>query len=96
MASKSIKFNNGWCFAIVNGKLAEIFFNEKKGIYGHCYVKKSEYKTKREQKMIEVDTGRYNFMYSNGVYKDMRRSMTISNSRACPPLEGVGEYYCGF
>lgn len=38
-----------WCFAIINGRLAEIYFNEtKKGpkFLGHCYVEKSEYTTK--------------------------------------------------
>lgn len=32
-----------WCFAIVNGKLAEIYFETNKGkpkILGHCLVKK--------------------------------------------------------
>jgi len=44
-----------WCFAIVNNRLAEIYFEEKMDkpkIIGYCYVKKEEYKTKREQKWI--------------------------------------------
>ena len=41
------KFNDGWCFAIVNGRLAEIHFDKKYGIYGHCYVKREKY-SKRE------------------------------------------------
>ncbi len=39
-----------WCFAIVNNRLAEIYFEEKKGktkIIGYCYVKEEEYKTKK-------------------------------------------------
>lgn len=50
-----------WCFAIVNGKLAEIYFDEtKKGPknIGHCYVKKEEYKIKREPKYINAVTER--------------------------------------
>jgi len=53
----------GWCFAIVNGKLAEVFFDENRNkkrrkiaIWGHCYIKRSEYKTKQEKKSIADDT----------------------------------------
>jgi hypothetical protein len=49
-----------WCFAIVNGKLSEIYFNKsKKGkikMIGYCHVMKSDYKTKMEQKYILYDT----------------------------------------
>lgn len=61
-----------WCFAIVNGRLAEIYFNEtKKGIkfLGHCYVDRSEYKTKREQKWIDKDLVRHRFSYRNKNYR---------------------------
>ncbi len=71
------KFNfDGWCFAIVNNKLAEIYFDTKKGrssIWAHCYVKKSEYKIKREQKMILDDTKKYKFFYRNKKYKRVRQ-----------------------
>lgn len=62
---------DGWCFAIINNRLAEIFFEKKKGkanIWAHCYVKKSEYKTKREQKMIAQDTKKCRFVYRNKKY----------------------------
>lgn len=63
-----------WSFAIVNGRLAEIFFDEKKKkgarrIRTHCYVKKSEYKTKREQKWIREDTGHVQISYRNKKYR---------------------------
>ena len=49
---------SGWCFAKVNNRLAEIFF-ERKGkklvFYGHCYVDESEYKTKRDKQWINSD-----------------------------------------
>ena len=48
-----------WCFAKVNGKLAEIYFEKKRGkneIYGHFYAKKSEYETEEEHKWIYEDT----------------------------------------
>lgn len=62
----------GWSFAIVNNKLAEIFFDKnKKGqvkIRGHCYVKKEEYRTKREQKWIVEDTKRTKLRYRKKKY----------------------------
>ena len=61
-----------WCFAIVNGRLAEIYFDEtKKGpkFIGHCYVKKSEYKTKKEQNWIEADVAKFKFAYINKKYR---------------------------
>lgn len=72
--------NNGWSFAIVNGKLAEIYFEKVKGklvFNGHCYVKKSEYKTKKEQKYIDEDTKKYVFSFKNGKYKDRNTGKTI-------------------
>ncbi|MFH1890545.1 MAG: hypothetical protein ABIJ91_03210 [Candidatus Kuenenbacteria bacterium] len=62
-----------WCFAIINNKLAEIYFDkDKKGkpkFLGHCYVKKQEFKTKAEQKAIKEDIAKYQFVYRKGKYK---------------------------
>ena len=62
-----------WSFAIVNGKLAEIHFDKMRGgarkLYGHCYVKKSEYKTRLEQKYIREDTKKMLFSWRNKKYK---------------------------
>lgn len=66
------KFNSGWCFAIVNGRLAEIFFDKKYGIYEHCYVKREEY-NKKEQRMIDSDIKKYQFVYRKGYYVDKMR-----------------------
>ncbi len=63
-----------WCFAIINNKLAEIYFEEGKNmpkIIGHCYVKVEEYKTKKEQKYIKEDTVKFQFLYRKGLYKDI-------------------------
>lgn len=53
----------------VNNKLAEIYFDKKKGgqakIWAHCFVKKSEYRTKKEQKWIQEDTKRCRVEYRN-------------------------------
>ena len=71
----SIKNTNdsGWSFAIVNGKLAEIYFDVGKGISGikgHCFVKRLEYKTKAEQKMIDKDIKKFRLTYKNKKYKE--------------------------
>lgn len=69
-----------WCFAIINGELAEIYFEKVKGktkILGHAYVKKEEYKTKKEQKYINQDTTRFQFRYSKGFYKDLIRTNQV-------------------
>ena len=63
----------GWSFAIVNGKLAEIFFDRRKNkaiFYGHAYLNEDEYKTKQEKKWIKLDTAKHKFSYRKGVYKD--------------------------
>ncbi len=65
-----------WCFAIVNNRLAEIHFNrtktEKLKIWGHCYVKKESYKSKKEQKWIKEDTQYIRFIYRNKKYKQIK------------------------
>lgn len=63
-----------WCFAIVNGRLAEIFFEKTRnnvGLVGHAYVKKSDYTTKHERQCIEKDTSKFKLIYKKGVYKDL-------------------------
>lgn len=63
------KYNDGWCFAIVNNRLAEIFFSSKEGIWAHAYVQKNEF-SKKEQKMIDTDVKKYVFSYRKGVYRE--------------------------
>jgi len=65
----NIKFNNGWSFAIVNGRLVEIYFEKGIGFWAHCYVKRNEY-SKREQRMIDVDIKKFIFSYRKGFYYD--------------------------
>ncbi len=64
---------SGWCFALLNSKLAEIFFHKNKDgqatIYAHCYVKKEEYTTKKERAWIEKDISRFRVTYHRGNYK---------------------------
>ncbi len=67
-----MRFNTGWCFAKINGRLAEIYFNKKDGIFGYCYIKREEY-TKREQKMIDSDIKKHQFIYRKGYYIDKKR-----------------------
>jgi len=73
-SEKKLKFNDGWCFAIVNGRLAEIYFRKKCGIYAHCYVKRAEF-NKGEQKMIDKDIEKYRFIYRGGYYIDKIRGI---------------------
>lgn len=62
-----------WAFAIINGRLAEFDFEVKNGKFrmsrGHCYVKREEYKTKKEQRWIDGDIKHYRFTYRKGKYR---------------------------
>ena len=61
-----------WCFAIINNRLAEVYFEKRKGkikFLGHAYVKRNEYKSKEEKNWIEKDTSRVILTYMNGAYK---------------------------
>ena len=62
-----------WAFALINGRLAEFNFEINKGKFymgmGHCYVKRREYKTKYEQRMIDKDNEKYRFTYVNKKYR---------------------------
>jgi len=62
-----------WCFAIVNNKLGEIYFDRKKNgriqILGHCYVRREDFKTKQEQKCITEDIEKARVIYRNEKYK---------------------------
>lgn len=72
-----------WCFALINKRLAEIFFEEKNGeisMEGHCYVKASEYTTKTEKRQIKQDTVKHRFTYQNGRYKD-QNGKTLKKAR---------------
>jgi hypothetical protein len=63
-----------WSFGKVNGKLAEVYFENKRGKshpYAHCFVQKEKYKTKSEQKWIEEDLKRVNLKFENYKYTDI-------------------------
>ena len=68
-----------WCFATINGKLGEIYFEKnKKGqakFLGHCYIGKEELKikTKEELKWIDVDTKKGRIVYRNKKYKLIKK-----------------------
>lgn len=63
-----------WSFAIVNGRLAEVHFDDHKRIYGYCYVERNNYKTKQEQRWIDEDTKRLRIVYRNKKYKQVKKS----------------------
>ena len=61
-----------WSFALVNNKLAEVFFERKRGkniFLGHAYVKESGYTTKKEKRWIKEETERVRLIYRKGEYK---------------------------
>ncbi|OGH16936.1 MAG: hypothetical protein A3C22_02135 [Candidatus Levybacteria bacterium RIFCSPHIGHO2_02_FULL_37_10] len=61
-----------WSFALVNNKLAEVFFERKRGeniFFGHAYVKESEYATRREKRWIKEDATKVRLVYRKGKYK---------------------------
>ena len=76
-----------WCFATVNGRLAEIYFNKMskdKCVFTHGYVNREwvvGYATKKEQKMIATDTRKFRLSYRNGRYKDLISGKIV---RICP------------
>ena len=69
-----------WSFAIVNGRLAEIHYDQMKDgsrkLYGHCYVKANEYKTKREKQYIRKDTKNMHFLWYKKKYKYLGKEPT--------------------
>ena len=75
------KDGSWWSFGMINGKLAEFHFEIKKGkfyfTYGHCYVKREEFKTRREQKMIDEDIKKYQFTYRKGKYRKVGDSTPL-------------------
>jgi hypothetical protein len=86
-----------WSFAIVNNKLAEIYFEKRDSnpiLIGHCYVKESEYTTKKEKAWIKRDTSKYRFTYRKGEYKlvemsEGEKKLRIERSKAFDEL-GTG------
>ena len=61
-----------WCFAIINNKLAEIYFEKNKSgikFLGHCYVKESEYILKEEKQWIKKDIAKVQLVYRKGNYR---------------------------
>jgi len=73
----------GWSFALINGKLAEIFFDHKKDgelvIRGFCYVKANEYISKREKRWIMIDSEQYRFTYRNKKYFDRIKQRWVAS-----------------
>ena len=61
-----------WCFAKVNSKLAEIYFEkDKKGknkVFAHCYVDSKDFKSKKEKLWIRNETKKFAFTYKNKKY----------------------------
>lgn len=84
-----------WAFALINGRLAEFDFEIIKGKFymgiGHCYVKRSGYKTKYEQRMIDKDIKKYRFTYQNKKYRRVgeRTPLPVKHYRIPKRVEGL-------
>ncbi len=74
-----------WCFATINNRLAEIFFEGKNPnsnkIFGHTYVNRSEYTKEEEQKWIIEDTKKLKFSYRQGIYKSTLSKYTAKRQQ---------------
>ena len=64
-----------WCFATINNKLGEIYFdkvrrrNKSRTVFkGHCYVKRSEFRTKEETRALDRESAKFHISYRNGKY----------------------------
>ena len=69
-----------WAFAIINNRLAEVFFEKKRNklfFNGYCYVNRRDYHAKQEKRWIEADTKKHRFTYRNKGYIDQRTKQKI-------------------
>lgn len=75
-----------WSFALVNNRLAEIYFEQGKSglpeIKGHCYVQEKEFSTKQEKRWIREDTKKYQFSYRKRLYRDKLRNITLKSKKS--------------
>ncbi len=71
-----------WCFAIINGRLAEVFFDVKKNgskrIFAHAYVRAEEFRLKREKEQIRKDTAKTRLSYRNKQYRRLVDGKSIA------------------
>ena len=71
-----------WCFALINNKLAELFFDKtskgKVKIQGFCYVDRREYKTQKERRWIKKDTEKVRLIYRKGKYISKLKDFKLS------------------
>ena len=78
-----------WQFALVNGKLAEVFFENRK-ILGFCYVKADQYKTRKEKAWIKYDTQKLRLSYRKKVFRDIKtKKITPQASLRIDPKDCV-------
>jgi hypothetical protein len=62
-----------WCFATINNKFGEIYFEKGKSgqikFLGHCYFKKEDLKTKEERDALKEDIKKFRIIYRDRKYK---------------------------
>ena len=73
-----------WAFALINNRLSEIYF-EKRGkmfvMQGHCYIRREEFTTKKEQKEIDTDIRKHVLSYRTGRYRDKIGGMSFYSGK---------------
>lgn len=61
-----------WVYALVNGRLAEVYFDKPDGInsiFAHGYLNKTHvWENKKDKELMEKDIKRHCFTYRNGKY----------------------------
>ena len=73
-----------WCFATINGRLGEIYFEKtrigKTKFLGHCYIGEKELKTKTKEELrwIDADTRKGRIVYRNKKYKLVAKDINAS------------------
>lgn len=62
-----------WCFGLVNGRLAHVFFDiqkdGKKHVFAHSYINARELRSKREKEMMKSDVKKTRLLYRNRKYR---------------------------
>jgi hypothetical protein len=69
-----------WQFALVNGRLAEVFFSNGR-ILGYCLVDAAEYKTRKEKRWIAEDTRKLQLTYRGKEYRDRLSGKKLPQAR---------------
>ncbi len=61
-----------WCFAKINNRIGEIYFDRTKGgqarIFSHCFIERANFIAKEENEAFESDAKKFKVVYKNKKY----------------------------